>query len=94
MRSRLYLLVILFTCSPAYSHSGVGPEGINAAGLLLSNGTVLTGAGIAIGQVEGSRPVNPWLTVALTTMTILPVLLCLLKSIWAPQLPRPMASEY
>jgi hypothetical protein len=34
----------------------IGPNGINSAGLLNANGQPLTGAGIAIGQVEEGRP--------------------------------------
>jgi hypothetical protein len=37
----------------------IGPDGINATGLTLPNGTVLTGSGINIGQVEGVRPGKP-----------------------------------
>jgi hypothetical protein len=59
MRSRVALLLLLTTTTLSYADSGVGPEGINATGLKLPNGTVLTGTGIAIGQVEGSRPGKP-----------------------------------
>lgn len=36
-----------------------GPYGVNGLGLLLPNGTPLTGAGIAIGMVEGDAPADP-----------------------------------
>ncbi len=38
------------------SQETIGPNGINSAGLTLFNGNPLTGSGIAIGQVERSRP--------------------------------------
>ena len=37
----------------------LGPNGIDATGLLLPNGNVLTGAGINLGQVEIGRPGKP-----------------------------------
>jgi hypothetical protein len=53
------ILLFLVATTHGYAASGVGPNGINATGLLLPNDTVLTGLGIAIGQVEGGRPGKP-----------------------------------
>lgn len=59
MKSGLALLLLLIATAPSYADSGVGSDGINATGLMLPNGTVLTGATISIGQVEGPRPGKP-----------------------------------
>ncbi len=56
MKSAVALSFLLLASVPSYADSGVGPNGIDATGLMLPNGTVLTGAGIGIGQVEGLRP--------------------------------------
>ena len=50
------IFVALIATSAQASNESRGPEGINATGLTLPNNTVLTGAGISIGQVEVGRP--------------------------------------
>lgn len=56
MRSALTLSLLLIVSGHGYADSGVGSNGIDATGLELPNGNNLDGAGIGIGQVEGSRP--------------------------------------
>lgn len=57
MRYSLMVSGLMFLAQVAYaSQNTIGPNGIDSAGLLGFNGQVLTGAGVAIGQVELRRP--------------------------------------
>ncbi len=53
----MFALLVPYTVRA--SEETIGPVGINSAGLPLPNGTLLTGTGIGIGQVESSRPGDP-----------------------------------
>jgi len=53
MRSVIALSLLTLTAGHCFANSGVGSNGINAAGLSKPGGGILTGAGIGIGQVEG-----------------------------------------
>lgn len=55
-----YALVASLLCSTAYAdNDSIGSGGANAVGLLLPNGMPLNGAGMGIGQAEGTRPGKP-----------------------------------
>jgi hypothetical protein len=52
------LACVMFVARAEASQESIGPKGINSAGLLGFDGQPLTGAGVAIGQVELVRPGN------------------------------------
>lgn len=57
MKALLTCLLLFVAATPSYAASGVDSNGINATGLQLPLGAgALNGAGIGIGQVEGTRP--------------------------------------
>src|SRR5687767_14631504 len=59
------MLVVLLFASSAYGDAeSIAPGGINSAGLQLPNGMPLDGAGMGIGQVEGTRPGKPGYRIA------------------------------
>ncbi len=56
---RIFLIVLVFNGTVYAGIDSVGPNGIDATGLFLPNGTLLTGSGIDLGQVELDRPGKP-----------------------------------
>ena len=59
MRYAIALGLLWLMTGHCFANSGVGTNGINAAGISKPGGGILTGAGIGLGQVEGARPGRP-----------------------------------
>src|SRR6516164_6067987 len=59
-RSCVCTIVVFIASSFAFaSQDTIGPNGIMSVGLPCFNGQPLTGAGVAVGQVEAYRPSDP-----------------------------------
>jgi len=56
LKTQIILSVFVLSITVRADTVTIGPNGINSAGLAGANGQLLTGAGIAIGQVEPFRP--------------------------------------